>query len=71
MEYNNFFENLYPNRFYEYHTIYKILFDFFFFINLNLNLDETHRNLKRLLLSSLNKTSKFRGIQPIFVRTWT
>ncbi len=31
MEYIKFFRNLYPNRFYKYHTICKILFDFSFF----------------------------------------
>ena len=38
-----------------------------FFINSNLNLDKTHRNLRWLLFSSLIKTLKFRRIQPIFV----
>jgi hypothetical protein len=40
---------------------------FSFFINSNLNLDETHRNLRRLLLSSLVETSKFRKIRSVFV----
>ena len=67
-EYTNFLKNLYPNRFYKYHTIYRVLFYFFLFINSNLNLDETHRNSKRLLLSGYVKTSVFRGIRPVFVK---
>ena len=39
----------------------------FFFINSNLNLDETHRNLRRLLLSSLIETSEFHVIWPVFI----
>lgn len=45
----------------------RFYFIFSFFINLNLNLDETPRNLKRFLLSSLVGTSKFREIRPDFV----
>ena len=40
---------------------------FSFFINSNLNLDETLRNLRRFLLSSLVETSQFREIRPDFV----
>ena len=40
---------------------------FSFFINSNLNLDETYRNLRQLLLLSLIETSKFNEIRPVFV----
>ena len=45
----------------------RFYFIFSFFINSNLNLDETPRNLRRFLLSSLVKMSKFCEIRPDFV----
>ena len=45
----------------------RFFFDFFFFINSNLNLYETSRNLRRFLLSSIVEMSKFREIQSDFV----